>query len=135
MAIDNDNDTVVQLKNYPIKFDSTSLTFFPSSWGRQLKKITNTQQSEGGVDIVQVIRTKKISYPITVAVADDSWVDFFEEYYEKESFTLSVYSPRVGGYEEKTVRMDSLDIKPRRHSEDLTEVTGVWDVTFTIEEF
>lgn len=123
------------LKDYPIKFDTTPLPFFPSSWGRQLKKITNTQQSEGGVDIVQTIRRKKLSTPITCAVADDDWVDFFEQYYEKDEFTLSVYSPRTGGYEEKRVRIDSLDIKPRRHSEDLTGVVGIWDVTFTIEEF
>lgn len=123
------------LSDYPIMFDSTALPFFPSSWGRQLKKITNTQQSEGGYDIVQTIRVKKMSYPFSVAVADDTWVAFFEQYYALDSFNLSIYSPVAGGYEVKRVRMDSLDITPRRHSEDLTAVTGVWDVSFTLEEF
>lgn len=132
---DNEETTVTPLSQYPVMFDSTALPFFPSSWGRQLKKITNTTQSEGGKDIVQVIRVKKLSYPITCAVAGDTWPAFFEEYYEKDSFTLKVYSPRLGTYEEKTVRMEQLSITPRKHSEKLEAVTGVWDVTFTLEEF
>lgn len=123
------------LNDYPIKFDNTALPFFPSSWGRSLAKINNKQQSEGGKDIIQTIRLKKLSVPISCAVADDAWCDFFEEYYEKDSFTLSIYSPRLGGYEQKTVRIDSLDITPRKHSEKLAAVTGVWDITFTLEEF
>lgn len=126
---------VVQLSDYPIKFDSTSLDFFPKQWGRDLSKITNTNQSEGGKDIVQTIRVKKLSAPITCSVSDDTWCAFFEEYFEKDSFTLSIYSTRTHAYEQKTVRMTSLSIKPREKSQDLTEVTGVWDVSFTLEEF
>ena len=129
------NDAVVQLSQYPPKFDSTALTFFPDSWGRQLKKILNKNQSEGGKDLVQTIRAKKISYPFSFAIADDTWVDFFEQYFEKDSFTLSIYSTRTHAYEQTTVRMESLSIKPKKGVEDLTGVTGVWDVSFTLEEF
>lgn len=129
------DDAVVQLSLYPPKFDDTALTFFPSSWSRQLSKVLNKNQSESGKDLIQTIRAKKRSYPFSFALADDTWCDFFEQYYEKDSFILSIYSTRTHAYETATVRMEGLTITPRKHSQDLTEVTGVWDVSFTLEEF
>lgn len=127
--------TPVSIKNFPIKFDTTSLPFFPSEWNRKLKNIKNTSQSEGGKDIVQTIRTGKLSMAFSCSIADDEWVSFFEQYNDKDSFTLSIYSPRTHTYEERTVRMESYSAKPKRRSEGLTEVAGVWDVSFTLEEF
>lgn len=128
------NNSVVQLNDYPPKFGQTALTFFPGNWGRQLSKIVNKQQSEGGKDIIQTIRAKKISYPFSCSVADDTWCDFFEQYFELDSFEFSAYSTRTHTYETVTVRMGSLKIIPHKKSQDLTEVTGVWDVSFTLEE-
>lgn len=123
------------LNDYPIKFDSTTIPFFPTTWQRTPKKIQNTNQSEGGSDIVQVIRTGKMSISVAFAIADDTWVKFFEEYSEKDSFQISEYSPKTGAYQTITVRMEDFSDGARRKSYGLTSVKGVWDVTFTLEEF
>jgi len=132
MAIVNNN--AVLLKNYPIKFGNTALDFFPQL-SRQISKVVNKQQSEGGKDLVQTIRVKKFSFPLSCSVADDTWCGFFEQYYEMDSFVLSVYSTRTHAYETHTVRMEGLSIVQQKGSEDLTSVTGTWNVSFTLEEF
>lgn len=123
----------IYLKNYPLKFDNTALDFWPE-WGRDNNPIKNTMQSEGGRDMVQVIRARKLSIPFSCAVADDTWVAFFEEYSEKESFSLSIYSPQTHAYETITCQITGFSCKPRKKSELLDAVHGVWDVSFTIEE-
>lgn len=123
------------LRDYPIKFDDTVLPFFPTSWQRTPQKIQNTNQSEGGTDIVQQIRKGKLNIQASFALADVTWIKFFEEYNDKDDFVLSEYSPLKGDYDTHTVRMEGLTNTPRRKSEELTAVTGVWDVSFTLEEF
>lgn len=123
------------LERFPIIMNGTTLPFFPTTWQRTPKKIQTTNQSEGGRDIVQVARSNKMSISATFALADYTWVAFFENLKELDSFTLEEYSPRLNDYEERTVRIEDFNNGPRRKSEKLEAVTGVWDVSFTIEEF
>lgn len=123
------------LDRYPIIMNGTTLPFFPTTWQRTPKKIQTTNQSEGGRDIVQVARSNKMTISATFALADVTWVTFFENLKELDSFTLREYSPRLNDYEERTVRIEDYSDSPRRKSEKLEGVTGVWDVSFTIEEF
>jgi hypothetical protein len=123
------------LDRYPIIMNGTTLPFFPTTWQRAPKKIQTTNQSEGGRDIVQVARSNKMTINATFALADAAWVAFFENLKELDSFVLKAYSPRLDDYEERTVRIEDYNDAPRRKSEKLEGVTGVWDVSFTIEEF
>lgn len=123
------------INQYPFKFDNTVIPFFPGDWQRQATKIKNDMESEGGTRMVQIIRGKRLSIPFSFAVADDTWVGFFEEYSEREKFNLSIYSPITHAYEIKVVEMVGFSAKPRKRSEKLTEVAGVWEVSFTLEEF
>lgn len=130
-----DNDTtVIKLSDYPIKFDSTALPF-PTGWQQTFNKVQSSLQSEGGDDLIQSVRKDKLSVSAQFAVADDTWVKFFKQYDNKDSFTLSQYSPLTSTYEERTVRMENFSYQHRRKSELLTAVTAVWDVSFTLEEF
>ena len=128
-----DNETVV-LNDYPIKFDNTSLPF-PTGWQQAFNKVQTLLQSEGGDDLIQSIRKGKLSISAQFVLADDNWVKFFRQYYVKDSFILSQYSPLTSTYETRTVRMENLAYSHRRKSEKLTAVTGVWDVSFNLEEF
>lgn len=123
------------LNNYPIIMNGTTLPFFPSKWERNPKDIKVTNQSEGGHDIIQRIRSNKMTISASFVLADAAWVGFFEGLKELDSFTLKEYSPRLDDYEQRTVRIEDLTDSPRRKTEKLEGVTGVWDISFTIEEF
>lgn len=128
------NGETVVLNDYPIKFNDTALPF-PTGWQQTFNKVQSSLQSEGGTDLIQSIRKNKLSVSAQFALADDNWVKFFVQFDRMDSFTLSQYSPLTSGYETRTVRMENLAYSHRRKSEKLTAVTGVWDVSFNLEEF
>lgn len=125
----------MSLKDYPIMFNNTAVPFFPDI-ETQPKNIENVHQSEGGRDIIQQIRADKWSVPIKMVVADDTWVAFFYDLaVNHDSVTFKQYSPLEQGYSTRNVRLEGFKYKAHKNSEDLTEVNGVWDVSFTLEEF
>lgn len=128
------NGEIVVLNDYPIKFNNTALPF-PTGWQQTFNKVQSSLQSEGGTDLIQSIRKNKLSVSAQFVVADDALVKFFKQCDMMDSFTLSQYSPLTSTYEERTVRMENFSYQHRRKSEKLTAVTGVWDVSFNLEEF
>lgn len=124
----------MSMKDYPVMFNNTEIPFFPEI-DVEPKKIANKNQSEGGRDIIQVVRRDKWSLPVKMSVADDEWVAFFYALSLDDSITFKMYSPLEGGYSERIVRMENFKYKMHKHSEDLSAVMGVWDVSFTLEEF
>ncbi len=125
----------IDLTLYPPMFDNTAVPFFPDI-DNSPNNIEETHESEGGMDIVQTIRTDKLSASVKMKVADDTWVAFFYDLYKNhDSVTFKQYSPLLHGYETRTVRLTGFKYKKVKHSEDLKAVTGVWEVSFNIEEF
>lgn len=131
----SDEPTNKAINQYPFVFDTTELPFFPRDWSRSNNPIRSVLQSEGGHDMVQNTRAKKLTISFNAIVADDEWAGFFETYSEKESFGVKVYSPKSHGYDELTMRMEGFSCKAHKGSENLTAVAGVWDVSFTLVEF
>lgn len=126
---------VIQITDYPTMFDSTAVPFFPEI-DVSPKNIENVNQSEGGRDIVQTIRLDKLSASVKMVVADDEWVRFFYDLYKNhDSVSFKQYSPLLQGYDTRTVRITNFKYKMRKHSEELTSITGVWELSFNIEEF
>lgn len=126
---------VIQIKNYPIMFGDTAVPFFPEL-DITPKNIENKHQSEGGRDIIQTIRKDKLSVGVNIKVAGDEWVRFFYDLYKNsDSVTYKQYSPLLQGYDTRTIRIEDFSYKMAKHSEDLTAVTGVWEMSFKIEEF
>lgn len=121
--------------DYPIIMNDTELPFFPTSWERSPNKIQNTNQSEGGRDIIQKIRSDKMSISASFAIADANWARFFEELNELDALEVKEYSPRLNAYRTMTCRMEGFSISARRKSEELNGIYGVWDISFTLEEF
>lgn len=122
------------LSDYPTYMNGTEIPFFPEI-DNTPQNIDKTNQSEGGSDIVQRIRVNKTSQAVSMTIADAYWVKFFYELFLMDSFVFKQYSPLVDGYVEKTVRITNFRYKAKRRSEYLTEVKGVWEVSFNIEEF
>ncbi len=135
MPSDQIEETVVtQIKNYPPMFNNTAVPFFPEL-EIQSKSVQNKNLSEGGRTIIQKIRTDKWSVPVKMSVANDDWVRFFYNLSLADSCIFKQYSPILQGYSTRTVSIENFSFKMHKHSEDLTAVSGVWDISFTIEEF
>jgi len=135
-----ENEIIVQdeidnsLGQYPTIIDGTEVPFFPEIKNKP-KKIQNVNQSEGGRDIVQVIRRDKMGTSITLNVADFTWVQFFYRLFLKDSFLMKQYNPLLNDYDERTMRIDDFDYGAVKKSEKLKAVTGTWNVSIVIEEF
>ena len=120
---------------FPTIMNGTEIPFSPSTWERTPNKIQNLNQSEGGRDIIQKIRSDKMSISVSYAIADYVWVQFFEQLNELDSFVVREYSPRLNGYRDMTCRMEGFTDNTRRKSQKLASVKGIWEVSFTLEEF
>ena len=134
-VIVNDEPTVVDISQYPPMFGDTTMPFFPV-FDNAPKNIENKNQSEGGRDIIQTIRTDKFFASVDLSVADDAWVSFFYDLYiNEESVVFKQYSPLLHGYDTRTVRITDFRYHMEKKSEKLEAVAGVWKMSFNIEEF
>lgn len=130
----NDEEPIV-LKSYPPMFNSTTVSFFPEIECSP-KNIENVNQSEGGRDIIQRIRTDKLNASVKLTVAGDEWDAFFYGLYkDTNAVTFKQYNSTLHGYETRSVRITNFKHKCVKHSEDLSDVIGVWELSFNIEEF
>lgn len=127
--------TPTYMKDYPFKFDTTVLPFFPSEWDDSEQPIENIMQSEAGTDIIEQIRVGKLQVELSMKVADRAWVKFFKEYERKESFQFYYYDVETDGYKHKTCRLRKLKKSLVKDSEELSAVKGIWKVSFVITEF
>lgn len=127
-------DEQIMLKNYPPMFNGTAVPFFPEI-DNAPKNVEKVNQSEGGRDIVQRIRTDKLSSSVKMEVAGDEWDAFFYSLFKSTSAVVfKQYNSTLQGYETRDVRITNFKHKCIKHSEDLTSVVGVWNISFNIEE-
>lgn len=119
--------------DYPIMFNTTTIPF-PNDYSENLQTIEKVMQSEAGTDIVTIARYSKLKATMSF-VCLQSVVQTLGGFRTVDSFTFKRYNPIIDDYEEKTVRMRNFNCHPRKGSEDLSEVKGVWEVSFDLEEF
>lgn len=122
------------LSQFPYIFGQYTIPF-PIEFDDSYSDVESVNQSEGGRDIVQNFRHGKMSAEVSFAVADEEWVMKMETLYNASSFSVFVYSPILEGYDERICRMRNFKKKRRKASELLSEIVGVWDISFTLEEF
>lgn len=132
---ENDEPTVIVLKQFPPMFNGTEVPFFPHI-DNSPENYEKVHKSEGGKRIIQSIRKDRLSSAVKMKVADDEWVRFFYDLYKNyDSFTFKQYSPLLRDYEERTVTIENFKYSMIDDSEDLEGVVGVWEMSFNIEEF
>lgn len=124
----------LSLGRFPMYMDGTEIPFFPET-DNAPQKLENVNQSEAGDRIVQLIRADMMDVDIKMEVAGVAWVKFFYGLFMKDGFILKQYNPLAEGYDERSVRMIDFKYKAKKKSEKLTAVTGVWEVSFKLEEF
>lgn len=118
---------------YPMYFNTTAIPF-PMDYFEDHEVVDKVKQTEAGTDIVTVVRYRKLKASMTF-VCLQSTLQTLAGFNNADSFTFKRYDPVADAYGEKTVRMRNFHYAPRKGSEDLTEVKGVWEVSFDLEEF
>ena len=126
--------TPTSLSEFPTYMNGTALSYFPEVENSS-NVVENVNQSEGGRDIVQVVRADKLSSSFSLVLADFSEVQFYYQLSLLDSFVFKQYSPLLNDYVEKTVRLRDFKYKNKKHSDVLDSVIGVWEVSFTLLEF
>lgn len=121
------------LSEYPIYFDDTEIPF-PLSWSEDSDVIENKNQSEAGTDLVSVTRYDKLKVSAKFK-SMSGWAKTFKSFSKKDSFVLKRYDILAGDYETRTVRMRDFKADYVKHSEDFSITTGIWNITFNLEEF
>ena len=118
-------------KDFPYKFNDTVI-LWPLTWEEKPNVVEDVQSSEAGTDLVMVKRTDKLSVSCSFKVSS-AWLEILKAFSEEDSFQLSRYDGTTQGYDVRTVRMRGYSQNRIRWS----EVTdgGLWEVSFTLEEF
>lgn len=121
------------------KFNDTEI-LYPLSWDETYETVENTGQSEAGTDLVNVVRYGKLSVSCSFRVTN-TWLATFKSFMALDSFTLSIHVGWTDAeepepvYETHTVRMRDFAQSRMTKSEDLEITIGIWDISFTLEEF
>ena len=121
------------LKNYPIKFDGTAIPF-PNSYDISNSVIENVNESEAGIDIVQIRRMQKMTLSLSFRLMD-SYLAFFEGYaYSSSTIEVSIYDAVTKAYTTKTMRLRDFKYKLVEKSELVNDINGMYDISFSLIE-
>lgn len=121
------------LKDYPYKFNETTI-LFPLTWNETFTTIEDVQTSESGKDLVTVARYNKLTVSASFKVTS-TWLATFKSFSTEPYFDLKRYDAVQGGYKTHKVRMRGFTVNRVPHSEDIAVTMGIWEVSFTLEEF
>ena len=119
--------------DYPMMFNNSVIPF-PTSYSETLNAIDSVNQTEAGTDIIVVSRYGKLSVSMSFTCLQPV-LQMLASFSDEDSFTFKRYNPATDAYGEKTVSMRNFNYSLKKGSENLTEVDGVWEVSFELEEF
>ena len=118
------------LRDYPLKFDSTVL-FKPESVSAKPTKLYNRNESEAGTDLLNIRRDDKFQASF-VFNCTDTWEAFFHGYNKKDYFQFTYYDTETQAYKTINVWMDNFVSNWEPHSDYITESYGLYVVSFDL---
>lgn len=116
-----------------IKFDDIEI-LYPLSWQEKSNTIKETFQTEAGTDEEIVVRRDKLAISCSFKCTD-KWVKTFKKFSLKDEFNLTQYDPLTDTEETRTVRMNDFTYSLVDKSWSLDVTNGIWEVSFSLEEF
>ena len=125
--------TIKVSRDYPLKFNN-EVMYYPGSFEVDEDVVENVNLTEAGTDQVQLVRTGKVVLNFATRCLAE-WLAKYKSYSALASFTVSYYDVSVNGYVTKTVRMRNFKYTLVKHSYDLEDIMGVYDVSFILKEF
>lgn len=120
-------------KDFPIYFDDWQIPT-PKGWTETSNVIENTQTSEGGTDIVDVTRYDKLSISVNT-VCLSSVAKKYKEFSKKDIIAVKKYDVLTEDYETRYMKIRGFSHAKVEKSDDVTITNGIWNVSFTLEEF
>lgn len=125
------------LKQYPVIFNTGGVDtqiFQWDKWEERFDKVQTTNTSEAGTDLVNLVRVGKMVVSCEYSATYD-WLAIFQTFNDLSSFTLKRYDASANAYKSHTVRMENMQVSIERHSDYVTQSTGLYTVSFDLIEF
>lgn len=121
------------LSDYPVTFDGTEIMQW-TSWEESYNVIENLYETESGTDQVDVVRYGKLSVDCSYRCHSD-WMHTFIGFSKRDQITVGMYDVETMDMISRTMRIRNFKYSPIEFSEKVEDTNGVWDVSFTLEEF
>lgn len=120
--------------DYPIYFDDVKIPMPQSGWSESSNVVENTEMSEGGTDMLDIIRMDKLSIAVSTSCFSDV-AKIYEQFSKKPNITVKFYDIMNETYQERLMRMRSFSKTYRKDTDKIEATNGIWDISFTLEEF
>lgn len=122
-------------KNYPLILNNIQFKYF-KTWGVTRNDYVTTHETEAGTQEDVVSRKGRRSIPVTVTCLQPLLAQLIS-LAELDEFDAQIYEPAVDGYVTIRARIGtgSMTYSLKTRSADLEAVNGVWETSFTLEEF
>lgn len=133
----NDEDEIVTglQTNYPIVLNNVEYQYF-KTWNTSLKDTITTHETESGKQEDVIMRKGRRSISVTVKCLQPLLAGLLG-LKELDEFEAQIYDPATDDYDTMDVRIGagSMSYSLVEKSANLEAVNGVWQVSFTLEEF
>ena len=132
----NDDEPVTGLQtNYPIILNGVEYQYF-KTWNIKRNDYVTTHTTEAGTQEDVVTRKGRHSIGVTVTCLQPLLADLLG-LADLDEFEAQTYNPALDDYDTMDVRIgtNSMSYKLKEKSANLETVNGVWQVSFTLEEF
>lgn len=120
--------------DFPIYFDNTEMPIPQTGWQETSNVVENTQMSEGGTDMVDVVRYDKLSISVSTSCLSNL-AKTYKQFSKRDSIQVKIYDIIDEAYKTHTMRMRSFNANRRKDTDKLSITNGIWDISFTLEEF
>lgn len=115
------------------KFDNDSVPFVKRESASYSNDQTSTK-TEGGRNIIQKFRTDIFKMSFSTRCLSDM-AHLYHTYSLKDSFVLSYYDTYMNATKTRIVHMENYSESLVENSNKLDATNGIYDVSFTLEEF
>ena len=120
--------------DFPIQINSTSLPV-PKVWNELPEVVENTNTTEAGTDIVDVLRVDKLTVNASFDCSS-TWLATFKGWNNATSeLTVKIYDPITNNYVTRYMRMRNFSNNFVENSNKNSGTYGLWNVTFDLIEF
>ena len=122
------------LNTYPVQINSTSIPV-PISWNETAEVVENVNTTEAGTDVVDILRTDKLSVNASFNVSS-TWLATFKGWANSTSaLTVKIYDAVTDAYITRYMRIRNFTNNLVENSDKTSGTIGLWNVTFDLIEF
>ena len=121
------------LKDYPTIINNIQL-FPPDKWEETSEVVEETYQTEAGTDQASVTRYDKLAVDAQYRV-NSEWLKQFKMWAKVDSLDVSIYDATANGYTIRVMRIRDFKASPVEWSERMKDTDGIWNISFSLEEF